>query len=602
MSTPVPRSFRRESWLFLSVALLLILFLNFVTLLFFRNAVEWGSQQSERRAAQILRRLALAGGDPADSMDRAALEADVLFVGLYDQAGRRLRNSGHEFGAPLRLPTRRPDSGRMRLEWQKKPALLLGSMAAPNGVFLVALDPGAGTALRSYARSLTLLVPMAGAVLVVLAWFYLRSLLAPYVRLLKAAGSAPHALSAGEREPTDERDFVIARFEATTAALSQKERELERLARAEKERADNLEIAARTVARNLPTGLLSVDQEGMVLELNEAGREILGVRRDPRGEALQTLLAALPDFQELVASVLREQEAVGRREIRWGGDGDQRVIGVTVAPATGGDGRFLGVLALFSDLSEVRRLEARMALARHLADLGEVSAGAAHEFRNAAAAIDGLADLALRHPQRAAEHLRAIRREAQEMSRVTGDFLLFARPAAFLPELVGLDGVAEAACLETQAAFPGVLLGRAGEFPMIAGSPLLLRRALVNLLRNAVEATPRERVREPDAITLAGDASGEEVVLSVADRGPGVDPSSREKIFLPFYSTKPNGIGFGLAIVARIAELHGGTVEVTARPGGGALFTLRLPREGRPSPAGEPPSAAAHRQDRQSLL
>jgi hypothetical protein len=64
--------------------------------------------------------------------------------------------------------------------------------------------------------------------------------------------------------------------------------------------------------------------------------------------------------------------------------------------------------------------------------------------------------------------------------------------------------------------------------------------------------------------------------LSVGDRGEGVDPGSREKIFLPFYSSKPGGAGFGLAIVARIAELHGGTVEVGPRPGGGALFTLRL--------------------------
>ena len=118
--------------------------------------------------------------------------------------------------------------------------------------------------------------------------------------------------------------------------------------------------------------------------------------------------------------------------------GVERVLGVTATAAMGADGRFLGVLALFTDLSEVRRLEARVALARHLADLGEVSAGAAHEFRNAAAAIDGYADLGLRHPERAGEHLKAIRREAQEMSRVTSDFLLFARPEGFSPEAVAL--------------------------------------------------------------------------------------------------------------------------------------------------------------------
>src|SRR5262249_38892660 len=158
----------------------------------------------------------------------------------------------------------------------------------------------------------------------------------------------------------------------------------------------------------------------------------------------------------------------------------------------------------FSELWGVRRLEARVALARHLADLGEVSAGAAHEFRNSAAAIGGFADLALRHPERAAEHLRSIRREAEELARVTSDFLLFARPQEFVPQRVSLDSVAEESVAETEIAFPGIAVARTGDFPDVSGSPVLLRRAISNLLRNAAEATPTSRHREPDAITLGG--------------------------------------------------------------------------------------------------
>jgi signal transduction histidine kinase len=228
-------------------------------------------------------------------------------------------------------------------------------------------------------------------------------------------------------------------------------------------------------------------------------------------------------------------------------------------------------------LTEVRRLEARIALARHLADLGEVSAGAAHEFRNSAAAIDGFADLALRSPERAPEYLRRIRREAQELTRVTSDFLLFARPESFSPEAVDLAETAREATAEIESVFTEARVASSGEFPEISGSAVLLRRALANLLRNAVEATPSERRSEPGAIALTCEAREKEVLLSVGDRGVGVEPSRREKIFLPFYSTKTEGAGFGLAIVARIAELHGGTVEVAGRPGGGSLFTLRLP-------------------------
>ncbi len=571
----VPRSFRRESRLFLWVALGLILFLNFSTLFFLRASVDWGSQQTERRAAEVLRRLS-ATADSRVALERAASESDVAFVAFYDTAGRRARSASRGLEAPASLPTGRPEPGRLRAEWKTRPSLLIASLAIPDGFVAAAFDPGIGGAMRSTVRGLTILIPVAGAILVVLALIYLRSLLHPYERLLAAAGAAPQEAPAG-KPPADERDFLIARFESTIAALSRKEQELARLARAEKERADDLEIAARTLARNLPTGLLSVDSEGLIIELNESGREILDLPEAVRGKPCAEALAGIPDLRDAVLSVLQQQTTFSRREIHWRQGEQEHVIGVTANPATGGDGRFLGVLALFTDVTHVRRLESRVALARHLADLGHVSAGAAHEFRNAAAAIDGFADLGMRHPERAAEHLKAIRHEAQEMSRVTSDFLLFARPESFVPDQVSLVGVTETAAEETERTFPEVRVERGGEFPEVPGSSVLLRRALVNLLRNAVEATPPERRAEADAITLVGEVRGREVLLSIGDRGPGVEPSQREKVFLPFYSTKREGTGFGLAIVARIAELHGGTVEVAPRHGGGSLFTLRIP-------------------------
>jgi signal transduction histidine kinase len=575
----VPRTFRRESRLFLWIALLLILFLNFLTLLFFRNSVDWGSEEAERRSSEILRRVALSGNRadaPEDALERAAVEPDVSYIAAYDENGARLRSAG---AGPAEAPPKlslHPPAGRAVHEWHREPPLLLSAFASSRRTYVIARDPGPGAALREYARRLSIFVPLAAFALVVLAGLYLRSLLKPYERLLEAAGEAP----AAPREQGDERNFLVARFESTIAALREKESELERLARAEKERADDLETAARTLSRNLPTGLLSVDPSGHVVEINEAGREILRLPTEGRGERYETMLSESPDFRMLVDEVLHDRVVAGRREVAWRREREEeRILGVTATPAEGADGRFLGAVALFSDLTEIRRLEGRVALARHLADLGEVSAGAAHEFRNAAAAIDGYADLALRtaDSERAADHVRAIRREAQEMSRVTSDFLLFAKPEGFSPESVDLEAVVEGAIIETERAHPGLAVGRDGAFPNVGGSSVLLRRALANLLRNAAEATPDTRWKEPDAVVVAGARAETEIALSVWDRGSGVDAAEREKIFLPFYSSKPRGSGFGLAIVARIAELHGGTVEVTDRPGGGAVFTLRLP-------------------------
>src|SRR5262249_28857524 len=211
---------------------------------------------------------------------------------------------------------------------------------------------------------------------------------------------------------------------------------------------------------------------------------ILRLQTERRGESYETMLAESPDFRALVEVVLRDRVVAGRREVAWRREKEEeRIIGVTATPAQGADGRFLGAVALFSDLTEIRRLEGRVALVRHLADLGQVSAGAAHEFRNAAAAIDGFADLALRStdPARSAEYVRAIRQEAQEMSRVTSDFLLFAKPEGFVPEPVELAAVAEAAASETERSYPGVAVARAGDLSAeVSGSALLLRRAIVN--------------------------------------------------------------------------------------------------------------------------
>lgn len=590
MSSPVPKTFRRESRLFLWIALVLVLFLNVLTLVFFRRAVEWGSASVERRAGEILERLAPSEAERStdDVLARGVLARDLLYAAVYDSAGRRLRTYGH-IDAPESLPGElRAAPGDVALAWRRDPTRLVATRALSSGFVLIAIDPAEGAALRSLVSALTYVVPIAGAALVVLAGFYLRSLLDPYDRLLAAAGAAPAPAvppSGVPAAPGDERDFVVSRFESTIAALREKEREL-------KARADDLETAARLLSRNLPTGLLSVDAAGRIVELNEAGRELLRLSGDAHGESYDEALAAIPEFREALRGVLEKREPVGRREIRWVADGVPRSFGVTATPAQGADGRFLGVLALFTDLTEMRKLEARVALTRHLSDLGQVSAGAAHEFRNASAAIDGFADLALRSPERAAEHLRAIRREAQEMNRVTSDFLLFARPEGFVPEPVDLSAVAAAAAAETEAAFPDVAVALSGAFPGVAGSEVLLRRALVNLLRNAAEATPPERRRDPEAIRLESSEREGEVFLSVGDRGEGVDTARREEIFLPFYSTKPRGSGFGLAIVARIAELHGGTVEVGPRPGGGALFTLRVPASGADLPRpGLPPPA-----------
>jgi signal transduction histidine kinase len=108
--------------------------------------------------------------------------------------------------------------------------------------------------------------------------------------------------------------------------------------------------------------------------------------------------------------------------------------------------------------------------------------------------------------------------------------------------------------------------------PPVPGDPVQLRQVFTNLVQNAVHAaSPRGEVR------VCGRRGEGSVSLEVSDTGPGVDPATRRRLFEPLVTTKPNGIGLGLALVRKIAERHGGSVEYADRPGGGALFTVHLP-------------------------
>lgn len=227
------------------------------------------------------------------------------------------------------------------------------------------------------------------------------------------------------------------------------------------------------------------------------------------------------------------------------------------------------------------RLERELSSQRELARLGEMSAGIAHEFRNATSTILGYARLAGQtdDPAARARYLSAVGAEAEHVARVTGDFLFFARPERLdLSETDVGPLVAELAA-EPPAGNPTTSVSVEGSFGTAVLDAALLRRALVNLLRNACEAAAGR-------VVLRGETAPDGALqVAVEDDGPGVPADVLPKLFTPFFSTKDSGTGLGLALVAKIAVLHGGEVSVGRSAAlGGARFALRLPR----TPSGDP--------------
>jgi signal transduction histidine kinase len=246
-----------------------------------------------------------------------------------------------------------------------------------------------------------------------------------------------------------------------------------------------------------------------------------------------------------------------------------------------------GALCLLSDLSELTALQRTLRLKESLAALGEMSAGIAHEFKNALATISAHAQLIQQEdpPGEVAEYAGKILQEARTLTHVVTEFLRFARPLEAASGTVALAPLAERVVAEARESHPRVEFRAEGEFPAIPGDESLLRQALLNLLRNAAEAVSEFRREGALAghVVLRGErmetAGRPALRLLVADDGPGIPPGDLERLFLPFYTTKPDGTGLGLAVVQKIALQHGGSAEARNRPQGGAEFMITLPAE-----------------------
>jgi signal transduction histidine kinase len=202
-------------------------------------------------------------------------------------------------------------------------------------------------------------------------------------------------------------------------------------------------------------------------------------------------------------------------------------------------------------------------------------AGIAHEVRNPLGALDLFAGLLAEElaSRPEAAHVARIRAELASLSRVVEEFLDYARSRPPVREPVDLARLlGEVSDLvQPLAAGPGVSISVEGAGEARADRDQL-RRAALNLVRNAVEASPAAGLVELSAHMADGDA-----VVEISDRGAGLTPEARERLFRPFFTTKDRGTGLGLALAKQVADAHGGTLALEARPGGGTVARLVLP-------------------------
>ncbi len=375
------------------------------------------------------------------------------------------------------------------------------------------------------------------------------------------------------RENRSETAFVTAALQEAVAKLKAQEREMTA-------RADASERLSLEIVESLTSGLLVVRGEGQIRILNPAGRALLGLSESAVAQPYQEALRQAGPLARVIEECLTTGRPVVRRKIEMQlGEHLPAYLGVTVSPLTNEQGQPSGVICLFTDLTPFIEMEEQLRLKHSLAEVGELTAGIAHEFRNGLATIHGYARLIDRAalPESFRAYLDGIRQETGALGEVVTNFLNFAKPTQMAWSPIDLRAIVERAADEVRgdAGARGGEVTVRGEFPIIEGDDVLLRQAFSNLVRNAIEACD-ENSTAPK-ILIDGRVEGPNLRVSIEDNGPGIPAAARERIFRPFFTTKGRGTGLGLSLVQKIIVTHNGRVHAASSPGGGASLQVTLP-------------------------
>ena len=363
---------------------------------------------------------------------------------------------------------------------------------------------------------------------------------------------------------------VAERYRAANRELQTRQRDLR-----------DLEAFRDLVFECVGTGLVVLDRGDRVTAFNRAAAEITGRSSSAILGAAWQDIAGEGILLSEVRTVLgtTSTRSVRRETIVYRPDGEAVPVLLTFSILRSAAGDPLGIVAACEDLSTIRRMEARMQQADRLASLGRMSANIAHEIRNPLASMTGAIE-ALTAKSGLGQDDRdrltqIVMSESDRLNSIVTDFLAYARPRPLSLERIDVAGVLEEVLmlLEHRPLPPTVKVVRAFQAPLSAhADPNALRQALWNLCLNAVDAMP-----DGGELTVGATVLASTLHLSVADTGRGIAPADVSHIFEPFYSTKPEGSGLGLALVHRIVRDHDGDIEVRTDPRTGTIFTLTLP-------------------------
>jgi two-component system nitrogen regulation sensor histidine kinase NtrY len=442
---------------------------------------------------------------------------------------------------------------------------------------------------------LSLFLMMTLMILVSATWMglYLAKRITRPVQMLAAgareigAGHLDHRI---EPETRDEFGSMVEAFNTMAGELAASQRTLER-SRVDLER-KNVQLDERrryieTVLERIATGVISMSADGRIETINGAAIRLLDVERTVIGTAAEDVFKR--DDLKALGAVLRNSRATAPavQEFALAREGRELHLAAAATALQGEDGSFQGSVLVFDDVTPLIRTQ-RVAAWR------DVARRLAHEIKNPLTPIQLCAERMRRHFMAAAPASRelvdecttTIVGEVESLKALVDEFAQFARMPA--PKTVPSD--LNALLTETLALYNGLVRDIALEPRFESGLPPVrvdveqIRRVVINLVDNAVEALGGSQATvRPDGdpprivIETRRDAVNGVARIIVADNGPGIPAADRDKLFMPYYSTKQRGSGLGLAIVRRIIAEHGGAIDVQNNDPQGTRFVIELP-------------------------
>jgi two-component system sensor histidine kinase HydH len=342
----------------------------------------------------------------------------------------------------------------------------------------------------------------------------------------------------------------------------------------------------RTVTGNILNAMQSAvvvtDDSGLITLFNPRAEEMFGYRASrvvgrKYADVFENDTLVLEEVKKTPDVTVRTEKTVTLR------DGRRLMLLIAASQVIGEDGVPIGSVSVIYDITESRRLERSAKRSERLSELGNLAAGVAHEIRNPLNAIS-IASQRLKSefaPSSDREEydqlVGNIKSEIERLNDIINQFLALARTHAAKKDICDITALTEdvVSLMHPEAESKGIRLeSRIDGDLVVEGNGEELRKVLINLIKNSIEACG-----EGDSVQVGATApSDEDLELCVEDTGPGVASEDREKIFRPYFTTKENGTGLGLALSHRIIADHDGEIEYEDMSGGGSRFLITLPR------------------------